>query len=500
MPPNGEEEMELDYVDPHNVSVDSEEPLSEVAHRLRFSRNGPESGNFRWHSEENVPRRFGFGRRPGVKEDLGLSATSEPKEVLDTIFTPELWQRMVEETNRYAAQHPPPASPHMKEWTDTSVEELGRLVGLRLLMGIVRLPETKMYWSQDPLLGQTAFKNAMTRDRFEQLSSKLHFNDNEDPDAATDRLHKLRPVIDVLAERCKDVFTPEQKISVDESLLAYRGRHHAVQFNPTKRARFGLKLYRLCAADGPAAGYTSSFKVYLGQERSEIPASMRAVTDLMHSAGAFDGGHELYMDNWFSSPQLFHYLQSRRTNAVGTVRKNRKFMPEDLSVSRRGEVSYRSTATGLLALSWMDKKQVNMLSTVHTSQMEQLPPNWRGIVREKPKVVIDYNNGKKGVDVADQLARSYPAPRKARKWYVKLWYHLLDMMVVNAHAIHKWLGGRMTQLQFRHRLVSQLLFKEPERRAGRPAPSLAPRASSPHGTTLVPSAFSSPAHSDNVSF
>lgn len=50
---------------------------------------------------------------------------------------------------------------------------------------------------------------------------------------------------------------------------------------------------------------------------------------------------------------------------------------------------------------------------------------------------MDYNNGMKGVDIREQLAQSYPAARKTNKWYIKLFYNLLDMTIINAHAVHK---------------------------------------------------------------
>ncbi|CAD1469407.1 unnamed protein product, partial [Heterotrigona itama] len=40
-------------------------------------------------------------------------------------------------------------------------------------------------------------------------------------------------------------------------------------------------------------------------------------------------GHTLYIDNWYSSPKLFLTLVENGTNALGTVRFNRKNMPGD---------------------------------------------------------------------------------------------------------------------------------------------------------------------------
>ena len=450
---------ELDYVSAHDSSIDEDEPLSELARR-RSSRNEPGSRGWKgWHREDNVPRRHGFCGTPGVKEELGLSEESTPKDILDCLVPPELWEKVVRETNRYHSQHPPnPSSSHRKKWQDTTVEELHQYVALRTLMGVQPRPTYRHYWSLNPLVNSPIFSETMSRDRYDQLTSNLHFADNEDPAAAEDRLWKLRSVIDTLGKTFKETFIPERKIAIDESLWAYRGRHHAVQFNPSKRARFGMKVYKLCGSDGLAAGYTSAFKVYMGQDRSDVPASMKAVVDLMHAAGLFDKGYQLFLDNWYSSPTLFHYLQSRKTEAVGTVRLNRKFMPKDLTVRVRGDVDVRTSRSGMMALAWMDKKQVNMLSTFHRGdEMIDLPPNRRGEERRKPGCVVDYNNGMKGVDLSDQMAQSYPAARKTNKWYIKVWYNLLDMAIVNAHAIHRYLGGTMTQLDFRLLLISQLL-------------------------------------------
>lgn len=51
-------------------------------------------------------------------------------------------------------------------------------------------------------------------------------------------------------------------------------------------------------------GYTSDFKIYMKQDRSEVSASMKVVFDLTHEAGLFEEGYQLYLDNWYSSLTL----------------------------------------------------------------------------------------------------------------------------------------------------------------------------------------------------
>ena len=293
--------------------------------------------------------------------------------------------------------------------------------------------------------------------------------------------------MDCLAKQFKTVYVPEKEVTVDESLFRYRGRHHAIQFNPSKRARFGLKAYKLCQSCGPAARYTSA----MGADRGKMPASYQAVVNLMNDAGLFDKGYQLYTDNWYTSPTLFHYLQCRKTNAVGTVRTTRKFMPTDLQVRKKGEKDWRSSTTGQLALAWMDRKQVTLLSTMHRGpETVTLPPNHRGERRVKPLVVVEYNGGMKGVDLSDQMATSYATPRKARKWYHNLFFHLVDTAVVNAYLVHRALGGRKTHKDFRYDLIEDLLQRRDtrtraERCQGRRHDPLPATPSIPEGHVLV---------------
>ena len=491
---------ELDYVNPHDSSMDSDAPLSIAFDRFmdeKVKENAPGAvgSDFKWEKKNNFVTRFGFSGTPGVKVDH-LDGDSTPRELFDCFFTPNLWKTMTDETNRYAAQNPPnPSGPgHMKSWKVVDEEELQQYLGVRLLMGVKRLPSYRDYWSTRPVIGVPFVQAGMHRDRFDAITSHLHFTDNEDEGLAGDRLRKLRPVVDVLAKTFKTVYVPEKEVCVDESLFRYRGRHHAIQFNPSKRARFGLKAYKLCQSCGPAAGYTSAMRMYMGADRGEMPASYQAVTNLMKDAGLYDKGYQMFVDNWYTSPTLFHYLSCRRTNAVGTVRTTRKFMPKDdqvLQVRKKGDKDWRSSGTGQLALAWMDRKQVTMLSTMHKGpETVTLPPNHKGERRVKPLVVVDYNGGMKGVDLSDQMATYYATPRRARKWYHNLFFHLVDTAVVNALLVHRVLGGRKGQKEFRLDLIEDLLQRpdtrtRAERLQGRRLEPVPATPSIPEGHVLV---------------
>ena len=113
-------------------------------------------------------------------------------------------------------------------------------------------------------------------------------------------------------------------------------------------------------------------------------------------------------------------------------------MPDELSFVQleRIDVGHHSTDKGLLALVWNDKKYVRMLSMMHTAEMADTGKRNRdGIALEKPWCVLDYNEGMKGVDIADQLALSHRTVRKSIKWYKKVFYFLLDVVLVNTFLV-----------------------------------------------------------------
>ena len=208
-------------------------------------------------------------------------------------------------------------------------------------------------------------------------------------------------------------------------------------------------------------------KIYTGQDKTDTPASTKIVMDL--DADLLGKGYTIFLDNWFSSPFLFQELHSKRTNIVGTVRKNRKNMPMNLRnlKLKKGEVDFRSSENGLLALVWKDKKDIRMLhvSIMHTASMEDTGKHDRkGNPIRKPMCVIEYNEGMKGVDLADQLhasshihvASSHRSVRKSIKLYKKLFFYLLDVCLVNSYLVHKELGGTEQFLNFRLALVKEI--------------------------------------------
>ena len=94
----------------------------------------------------------------------------------------------------------------------------------------------------------------------------------------------------------------------------------------------------------------------------------------------------------------------------------------------------------LAATSWKDNKQVLLLSTyVEAEPVESIK---RFDKRQKatveipcPRVVKEYNAHMGGVDLIDSYLGRYRIRMKSRKWTTRLFYHLLNMTVINAWVL-----------------------------------------------------------------
>lgn len=74
--------------------------------------------------------------------------------------------------------------------------------------------------------------------------------------------------------------------------------------------------------------------------------------------GYADGGHVVYMDNFYTSPDLFLQLQHKGIGACGPARINRRYMPVQLKPEKlklkRGDDPVFVRSGNLVAVSWHD--------------------------------------------------------------------------------------------------------------------------------------------------
>lgn len=98
-------------------------------------------------------------------------------EYFELFFDHHVWNLLLTMTN-LNAQRKRAAGTDGGAWKDVTLEELKAFFGLNIAMGIVKLPEAKMYWQQKWLTNVPAFGQVMPRNRFFQILRYLHVSDD----------------------------------------------------------------------------------------------------------------------------------------------------------------------------------------------------------------------------------------------------------------------------------------------------------------------------------
>ncbi|XP_067121312.1 piggyBac transposable element-derived protein 4-like [Centruroides vittatus] len=408
-----------------------------------------------------------------------------PESIFEYFFTQELTESIALHTNIYASKiikkkihrkyidtkiHEGIQKKRSKSplWKDTNCDEVKLFLALLILQGVVKKPNLRLYFTKNKMLATPFFGEVIARNRFEDLLRFMHFTVDSKRSKKEKDYHffQILPLLNHLKEKWQEIYTPERDISIDESLLLWKGSLTWRTYMPRKRARMGVKSYLLCES---STGYVYDMLVYTGEstilsdkvkdlDLKGFNKTSRVVLTLMESR--LDKGHRLFLDNYFSSPKLYDTLARYKTDVVGTVRINRKDLPPDMKdkVLNSGEVCswYRGK---LMALIWRDKKDVCMLSTIHDGSMKSSKSKRRK-ARMKPEAVLDYNKGMGGVDLADQRINTYAIRKKRlKKFYLKMFLHLIEITVFNSYVIYTKYGAKTRHLNFLLNLVSNLIQK-----------------------------------------
>ncbi|GFV70479.1 piggyBac transposable element-derived protein 4 [Trichonephila clavipes] len=306
-----------------DISDDENDDLSQARNFYAIDCNNPSA----------PPPRFAFTNTPEIH--LDFDASSGKMQYYETLIDNNLIDLIVHETNHYAEQIIGSSIPHRhsgsKKWEPTS-KEMHVFIALIILQGIVKKPTNEQYWSKRHSISTPFFSKVMSYRRFNLIYRFLHFSDNETFVTETHecpKLSKIWPVLKYLTIRFKEVVTPDRDVTIDESLMLFKGRLGWKQYMPLKRSRFGIKSYMLCESK---SGYVWSLIIYTGKGTlfdEKIQAYVYDFTSCNDSHGTtLNKGHCLTTDNFYSSPELEDILIQSLTDMYGTLkpREERMFL------------------------------------------------------------------------------------------------------------------------------------------------------------------------------
>lgn len=380
-----------------------------------------------------------FSTKPIPFED-GVRADNDsqnnvktPLQYFKTYFSDQLFEQFVSYTNLYAEQN------NRVSFKPTNTAEIRSLFGLHMLMGYIKLPRVKMYWSAE--MNLQTFKTTMTCDRFFQLRNNLHIVNNlERPTDCEDKLFKVRPLLDAIRNRLLQ-FDIGEDVAIDEQIIPFKGHFIVKVYVKGKPNPWGIKVFVLCGKDG----MPYDFFIYQGST-TELSASNckefgSSASVVLHFSNRLKKrGHNLYFDNYFSSYQALEILRDKGVNAAGTIRVDRFAKPpllteKEMAKKGRGfSDSVVSCDNKVVVVKWQDNKPVLMASNFVGIGKTDTAKRWDKKLKKyvdvtRPEIVALYNQGMGGVDLLDQLISYYRVFIRSRKWPLRVIFHFMDFAV-----------------------------------------------------------------------
>ena len=96
------------------------------------------------------------------------------------------------------------------KWVPVRSQEMEAFIGFSFLWGINPKPSVEDYWKKNPVVSYPPINQKITKDRYRDINMYLHFVDNSSmaPRGSVnyDKLRKIRPVLNYLVMRFKDLY------------------------------------------------------------------------------------------------------------------------------------------------------------------------------------------------------------------------------------------------------------------------------------------------------
>ncbi|KAK6962850.1 piggyBac transposable element-derived protein 3 [Biomphalaria glabrata] len=407
-----------------------------------------------------------------------LPDSSTPLDYFRLFIDDDIINMIVEQTNLYAEQQQRNKGPD-KYWKPVDQDDIVRFIYINMYFGIVKLPNTRMYWLGNKMWRIEGVAAVMGRCRFEKIRQYIHLMDKEKmpPRGSSeyDPIYKVRNFYNI-KEKCKALYKPGKKLSVDEAMIGFRGRLFFLQYIKNKPTAWGIKVWCLAEAE---TGYILDYNVYTGKDKAPMPDGLGHKVVMQLAEPYLDKGHEIFCDNFFSSIKLGEDLLDRKTYICSTIRPNRKGWPyEKVKKAPKGQCLMKQKGM-LVATQWTDKRQVNLLSSNADPVMATVQRRTKDGLQDIiiPSPVLAYNSGMFGVDLADQYRSYYPIGRNGKKWWRYLMWFCFQVATINSYILMKRSTNfnnftLFNHLNFRMQLLEEMIPQKRNKRALTESPSV----------------------------
>nr|CAH7758864.1 unnamed protein product [Callosobruchus chinensis] len=320
----------------------------------------------------------------------------------------------------------------VRDYRETTRVEMLALFGALFLIAIKRENRADFteFFNKNGT-GLTILRANFSENRIRFLLRSLRF-DSVNTRTQRSKTDKLAPIRDFLTDfisNSQRSYNIGEYATIDEMLVAFRGRCSFIQYMAKKPAKYGLKIYAMCDSQ---TYYTYNLEIYCGIQKDGPYVCSNKPFDLVKRLvkPLEKSNRNITTDNYFSSILL---LTTVGLTFLGTLRKNKAEIPPPFVTENRNLVPGNylfgcQDDKTLVSLVTKKKKVVLVLSTLHdTDTVDELTG--------KPIQIADYNSTKGGVDTVDLMCSRITTSRRTQRWPMNIFFRLLDIAGINSFRI-----------------------------------------------------------------
>jgi len=295
-----------------------------------------------------------------------------PLKCFSLIFSPTIMDKIVSESIKYAQQQI--ANGTMKKSVEDNsaycifnkkglkIQDILLYFGAILFMGFNKKSEQELHWSSEPCDDSNFLKEYITCAKYKIIKQIFHLADNL-LNIGKHKFYKIADFMENLTFQFRRFYAPSQFLSIDESMISFKGRSKFKFYIPSKPTKWGMKLHSLCDSK---TGYCLDFSLDPGKTIKKSKDFLYSL--IMKMLNPFlNKYHLLFTDSFYTTIQLFENLYEKLTGYTAMINKRRKGLPKDF-IEKENEKKINCTSNGIIMLTkFIDKKTMLCASTVYNS-------------------------------------------------------------------------------------------------------------------------------------
>ena len=336
-------------------------------------------------------------------------------------------------------------------------EDILAYIGIRIYMSLHKFPNYESYWYGKTLSNCTMSK-LMSITKFLFLANGLHFPEKEEGNETdstkesesitekennfkVDPRHKINLYLEKLAQNFQKYYECGTNITIDESLLHYKGRNRMKFYIPMKPYKHGFKIHFLCDSDTNYLynmlfdpGRSGKDFMYL-EDNNSLSESI-----VLRLVSCFNDNKQrnIFFDGWYSSISLMKKLSSMGYLNTTVLRAYSKELPSKIK-TKEYDKAYQDE---ILIQKYEGKKTI-FFATNYNIDKEEL----RNL----------YNIKSRAVDTFDHYLEISSIQRRTKKWFKKILLFGIDACIINAKILCELKTGKsFTTVQFKEKIVEHI--------------------------------------------